>query len=605
MLEPQSRAALTDQLAPPPGYELAHAVGTTFTLDLATALSVPLSFASRRISSDAGSLGVLDAVRRAADRLDVFAQAGEIGLSTPSDLVAFLEESIHPVLPARGLFHPKVWFLEYREIDGDALAHRFLCASRNLTSDRSWDVVIRLDGAPADPGRRRDATARNAPLVRLLRALPDLAVRPLPVERRSRLADLADRWRTVDLEPPREMKDLTFHVFGIGRRPVLDIRGPRALVISPFVTDGGLAALRAGVHGPTHLVSRPETLDALALSSLDAHLATFVLDDGSFFPDDGDAAESPSARPADRLLSGLHAKVIVVDRHDGAHVILGSANATDAALRSNVEVMVELTAPAPRFGVAATLEALGALVEPYETDGGAVPDPDEEAERALESCLHSVAGVALTVRLIDGEPFGLEVWADGGAPRLDDGVTLRWHLLTRHDIGGVGLPGSAEEPSVHSIQELADVTPFLVLTARDARGRERRTVALATLIDDLPQRRDAVIARQLTDTASFVRLLTLLLELQGIALPSAEADGTGADGFFGQTGGVAGAGLFEALVRAVGARHSGLQDVRRLVDYLGSTDGSSEVLPPGFEELWSSVWAAHESLTELAKGEQR
>jgi hypothetical protein len=199
VLEPQSRAALTEQLKPPPGFELSHAVGTTFTLDLATALAVPLSFASQRLSTD-DTLGVLDAIRRAADRVDVFAQAGEISMGVRSDLVAFLEPMIHPVAPRRGLFHPKVWFLEY--CAGDLTSYRFLCASRNLTGDRSWDVVVRLDGVPASAGSKRDAEPINAPLVRLLRDLASWGVHPLSAERSSRILALAGRWRTVAWELP-------------------------------------------------------------------------------------------------------------------------------------------------------------------------------------------------------------------------------------------------------------------------------------------------------------------------------------------------------------------------------------------------------------------
>ncbi len=110
MLEPQSRAALTEQLKPPIGFELSHAVGTTFTLDLATALAVPLSFASHRLSVQDDTLGVLDAIRRAADRVDVFAQAGEISMGARSDLVAFLEPMVHPVALRRGLFHRRSGF---------------------------------------------------------------------------------------------------------------------------------------------------------------------------------------------------------------------------------------------------------------------------------------------------------------------------------------------------------------------------------------------------------------------------------------------------------------------------------------------------------------
>ena len=78
MLEPQSRAAFAEEPKPPPGFDLSYAVGTTFTLDLATALSVPLSFASRRVSAADDKLGILESIRQFTDRIDIFCQAGEM-----------------------------------------------------------------------------------------------------------------------------------------------------------------------------------------------------------------------------------------------------------------------------------------------------------------------------------------------------------------------------------------------------------------------------------------------------------------------------------------------------------------------------------------------
>ena len=45
MLAPDNRALLLDALRPPPGCSLDRAVATTFTLDLETALMVPLALA--------------------------------------------------------------------------------------------------------------------------------------------------------------------------------------------------------------------------------------------------------------------------------------------------------------------------------------------------------------------------------------------------------------------------------------------------------------------------------------------------------------------------------------------------------------------------------
>lgn len=592
MLEPQTRAALTEQLKPPHGFELSRAVGTTFTLDLATALAVPLSFASHGLSAQHDTLGVLDAIRRASDRVDVFAQAGVISMGTRSDLVAFLEPMIHPVTRPRGLFHPKVWFLEYSA--GERLSYRFLCASRNLTADRSWDVLVRLDGAPAPEGHAHAAAEKNRPLTDLLRRLPSFAVQPLAVERLADIEALAERWRTVEWELPDPMRRVDFHVLGSPEPPTFEVRGARALIVSPFVSDDGLRMLRTRVRDQTHLVSRAETLDRLRPDALDDRLTTYVLDDAAAAPSEEDDTDAHApAPPGDRLV-GLHAKAIVVDRIDGAHVFLGSANATGAALEQNLEVMVEFVGPTPKVGVEATLTALGELKEEYPTAGGAEPDATEQAERRLEAYLRSLADVRFNARVLPGEPHSLRVWADEPVAARD-GFSVRWYLLTRPDLGSTTIVASEADSVLLSGIPLADITPFIVLEARDAAGNQRRTILLARLLDDVVNRRDAVIARQLTDRAAFVRLLTLLLELSGAWRPAAL--GAASDGFFGAATASDGAtGLFEALVRALGEGHGGLSDARRIIDYLRD-HGEAAVLPEGFDELWRQVWAAHHALT--------
>lgn len=590
MLEPQTRAALSEQLRPPSGFELVHAVGTTFTLDLATALSVPLSFAAHRVADHVDPIGVLDAVRRSADRIDVFAQAGAISMGAPSDLVAFLEPMIHPVSVATGLFHPKVWLLEYRA--GEEARYRFICASRNLTADRSWDVVVRLDGWPADERYRDDAAATNPPLRSFLRALPELALHPLPEARRDRIRSLADRALSIAWETPDEMRGLAFHPFGVPGAVRPDLSGKRALIVSPFLSDDGLALLRQNVRTETHVLSRAESFDRLSPASLDRRLTGYLLDDAATQLADDD---TDTAVPQGERLNGLHAKAIVVDRYDGSHVLLGSANATGAAWNGNVEFMVELVGSLHKFGVEATLNALGELKEPYPAVGGEQADADEEAHRALEGFLRRLAAVPLWARLLPAEPYAMRVWADERIVpiqrRLDkQGIELSWHLLTRRDHGGTALgAGEQQGTELHGLP-LTDVTPFVVLVVRDAEGRQQSAIQLAQMLDDVDSRRDAIVARQLTDRAAFIRLLTLMLELAGVKLEA----GTGAAaGFFGASGPGTGAGLFEALMRAVGDGHAGLADVRRVVDFVRQQGDEHQVLPDGFDELWQRAWAAH------------
>jgi len=591
MLEPQTRAALSEQLKPPSGFELAHAVGTTFTLDLTTALTVPLSFAAHRVADHTDPIGVLDAVRRSADRIDLFAQAGAISMGATSDLVAFLEPMIHPVNIATGLFHPKVWLLEYRA--GDETRFRFICASRNLTADRSWDVVVRLDGWVADERYRDDAAATNPPLRSFLRALPDLALHTLSEERRNRILALGERALSIAWETPDDMRGLAFHPLGVPGASRPDLSGKRALIVSPFLSDDGLALLRQSVDTDTHVVSRAASLDELRPESLNG-MHSYLLDDAATqLSDDTDTISVVS--PTERL-NGLHAKVVVVDRGHHAHVLLGSANATGAAWNGNVEFMVELVGSLHKFGVEATLDALGELTEPYPAVGGEEADTDEEAKRALDGHLRRLAAVPLWARVLPGEPYGLRVWADEQIEpvqhRLEQqGIQLSWHLLTRPDHGGTTLGSSEHHGTELPGLPLTDVTPFIVFVVRDREGRQQSAIQLAQLLDDVDTRRDAIVARQLTDRAAFIRLLTLMLELAGVALEGANA--STAQGFFGTGASGAGSGLFEALMRAVGDGQAGLADVRRIVELVRGHGDEHRVLPDGFDELWEQVWTAH------------
>lgn len=600
MLEPQSRAAFTELLKPPAGFEFEYAVGTTFTLDLATALMVPLSFASHRVNASDEKLGVLDAVRRASHRIDVFAQAGQLSMGTRSDLVAFLEPMVHPVTTTSGLFHPKVWVLKYRS--GARVTHRFLCGSRNLTGDRSWDVIVCLDESDSPKTTLETRVEQNAPLVSFVLGLPGLAVQPVGNQRLNRIKSFANELSTIEWELPEGARRLTFHALGIGenRAPRPDFSGRRSLVISPFVSERGLSELRNGVRENTHLLSRTESLDKLNTDAFDDLLTTYVLDDAASLEvtDDGNGADR---------LSGLHAKVVSVDRQFYSHLFLGSANATDAALQRNVEMMVEVEGKTGVYGVEAMLNALGELKVEYETQGGAEPDPAEEATRNLEARLRDLGRIRVNVKVVEADPYDVRVWVDDGDADAfthahDAGVEVRWQFLTRADLGAERITAGEHEAELFEGLNLTDITPFIALigrvTAPDGSQCERSTILLAKLHNDIPNRRDAIIASRLTDKAAFMRLLTLMLELSGVAI--ANSGDAGAVGFFGSVGtGDAGdgSGLFEALMHAVASGHDGLVEAKRIIDFLHSQGDEQSVLPEGFDDLWKEIWQAHLELT--------
>ena len=103
MLEPGSRSHLMELLRPPAGCKFDSAVGTTYSLDLMSALMLPLSFVFFDSENESGELSdplaLLEALRLNRDHFSVFCQAGNIRLPKGkySRLLTFLEPCVHEV----------------------------------------------------------------------------------------------------------------------------------------------------------------------------------------------------------------------------------------------------------------------------------------------------------------------------------------------------------------------------------------------------------------------------------------------------------------------------------------------------------------------------
>lgn len=576
MLPPDARAILRDLLKPPAGRTLAHTVCTTFTVDLAAALAVPLNFAARDLGTTPDPVGVMEAVRSCSSRIDIFYQAGQAAVpSQASDVLAFLEPVLHPVTaPRRGyLFHPKIWFLKYVDAEG-AESYRLVCSTRNLTNDRSWDAVISLDGA----GGSRPA-AGNAPLARFVRGLPGLTVMPLEDLRRANIENLAEEARRVVWELPDDASALTFHLLGMdGRDARPDFSGYRRLIVSPFVDAGGLATLIPDSGSNTVVVARPEHLDRLEDVPADVELRVLSV-----------LAELEDERAAGEL-SGLHAKLTIVERARLAHLFLGSANATHAAYGGNVEFLVEVIRGAAKYGVDAHLSAdtgMGAMLEEYQPHTPEL-DPDDEGRFALQNLLRGLAEKDWFVTVTPGvSNHDLSVRTTTSLPLSTARITVE--LITLRGEARDLVPGKPADATFSPVG-LADITPFLVLMAEED-GLRESSVIPAHLVGDPEDRLDAVLARQVDTPEKFLRFLLLVLGLAG-ANPPADIDGTGAGGagWWGTGGGA----VFELLARALADNPGSLDDLARIVDRLARTEAGLAILPEGFIPLWERVLEARD-----------
>lgn len=609
MLEPQDRRLLLDALRPPPGYELDHAVGTTYSLDLIALLTAPLAFtafdwedAEGRPPSDPYSL--LAALRQHAARITLFCQLGQIAVPPAHQrLLAELEESVAQVRAPRhaegGVFHPKVWLLRFTS-DDQPVAYRLLCLSRNLTFDHSWDLALVLDGTLQD---RKNAYRVNHDLGDFIAALPGLSQDPLTASRMAAVTLMQDEVRRVVFEPPEGLEVTGFWPLGLDDRAPwpFDTRIDRLLVVSPFVRPSLLRRLAAKGREVT-LVSRE---DELARHSPDEIGATnvYVLDRAAA-PQEPDEEEDADGSPP----TGLHAKAYVADQGWRASVWVGSANATDAAFSRNVEFLVELEGAKSAIGVDACL-AEGAAGQPSFRDllidwaPPAEPELDPQAEALERRCDLTRAAIAAADLQMEIDPAsdGLhDCRVLSSASPLQAGVTATCWLATQGPNAATSFrPG--ETPAATLRSATADVTPFVSFEVRAQEdGREHVTsfTVKGRLLGDPPGRREAVLKGILRDRVGLIRLLLLLLTtaedmVAPLLDPSAFDPAHHGSGEHNGSGpGTLGLPLLEPLLLRAARHPETLRPLRRMIEDLRATAEGRELLSDDVLDLWDAVWGA-------------
>ena len=595
MLPPDSRAILVQQLKPPAGYRLDAAVATTFALDLTATLIPALALSAYSMpGANPDPVTTLDALRKAADRLDIFCQAGNIGVPTQApELCAFLEPMVHEVKKSRGLFHPKVWLSKYSHDELEPV-FKLLVLSRNLTLDNTWDLIVSLESASL----ANKAAPGNRPLVDFIMDLPGRTVTSISQRRADRIRRLAREASRVVWAPPAGATQVQFHYLNEGKHQ-LDLNSKRRLIVSPFINDSGLELLAPnksdGKRSATVVVSRAEELEKLTPVSAQ-RITAFVLDSAVGFVD---ADAESTGEPALGALGSLHAKAYVfeTDGQRKPRVLFGSANATDAAFDHNVEFMVEFVGPWKLFGIDAWIGTedddptpFRSMLEEYEPTGGAEPDQHEEAIWQLENQLRRLACIPHEAKAIpNGEgTFDLAVHAVKYPLKRQYAPTIR--PLTRPGTD-VPVPAQRAVNLTFSGLKTEEVTGFFVLTLNDAENKlEVSCVVLADLEGEPSDRLDAVIASQLDTPEKFVRFLYLIMSLSdpGAAVKTL---GGGNRGFFGDL--AAGSGVLEVILKGLAANPSVITEIDRIVEVLKIREQSeASVLPEGFERIWPTVLAA-------------
>jgi hypothetical protein len=593
MLEPNQRLLLTQAFRAPVGYQLDFALATSYSLDLSTLLGSTLHLSV--LGNDGGSADfqngvmLLEGLRRSAEHLVVFCQAGQIYVpKIPHILYGLLEPVVVPVTaPLGGTFHPKLWALRFAKA-GEKPVLRVVVLSRNLTHDRSWDVALAIEGAPT--GRRWRG---NEGLFDLVSRLPEMNPQT-PAATTKKVLELAEQLYSAEWECPEGFDELQFSSLGLSGKGWAPRESQKLAVISPFVSAKALRQLAESTRQPVLLVSRPEELDKLDAPARGTFPQCLALQDAAETEDGEDPSQDSN------VLQGLHAKVYISQNGWDTTITMGSANATKAALVDgvNVELLVGLTGKTSKVGGIDKIfsqDGFGKLLEPYQP--GEPPAEDDAvrlAEMRLEAAKSALAAADLRLSC-GGEGDQRQLMLKPSGPVLLGGIeSLRaWPVSLRPEFATDVMQIRLGEEAVLPECSLAAVTAFVAFELTSPPAPDSCRFVLNLPVDGMPEERRAAMVRTIVaNREGFLKyLLFLLADIDEDGLPNdvllAVTAGGTQNGYSLQSA----LPLLEEMTRALSREPARLDSIQSLIEDLVRTEEGRRMVDEQFLLLWE-IYAA-------------
>lgn len=537
------RLSYSELLRPDAGYTLDFAVGTTYSLDLEALLGVPVSLGLLDDVDDGkmeSPLYVLEAIRKSADRIALFCNAGGIKLPNKIQSVySLLENSVfHVKLNLTSNFHPKLWVLKYSQ-KGCPPYIKLLVMSRNLTFDSSIDISAALRGE-----MQTQKSEKNRPLSDFLCYVAQFAGK-----KKQQVLTLADDvLKVAAFEVGAPFEDYEFFPIGIPGysgmdSPLFDEKKIDMFAVSPFLSDETVQRMTR-FKGPRSLVTRKSSITPAVMAAFDhVYVTKDVLSDNEFAAD-----------------QDIHAKIYYTTTPHGNYLYLGSANALRNAFSRNIECLLRLQYKLYGMGYKRFCADFVPTENcPYE-EVKALPElqPDNPRDKEIDKALReAVYALKTAVVAEEGDRYSIQV--EARALKTVEQVMLA--PLQCQD-----MMRQLEEHTCFSGMLLKELSEFYVLSV------EGKKLIVKIKTYGMPKNRDEEIYRSIIDSkAKFMSYLSFMLsgnlsestgDTEDEALSSLQA---GTDALSSH----ASAAVYEQMLRAFHqdpAKLRGISDMIRRLD---------------------------------------
>lgn len=599
MLNPNNdRLDYGQVLAPPDGYTIDFAIGTTYSLDLDALVGTCIALGlSEETDSDLmkNPICLLEALRATGDKVALFCEGGQI--HTPNNITSLyilLEKIVFQVSTSKrkGIakypsFHPKFWLIRYSDEKGTPL-YRVVVLSRNLTFDRSWDVTFTMDGKV-----NGSKTLKTSPVVDFISYLTG----SLPSDENAKAK--LKKIRTIIREFPyvhfelnsREFEDFEFLPTGVKSAdggfhttndkpfaPLFEDSFHEILIISPFLTNSVIKDFidrnRYISHTDYMLFTRAMSLGKLNSDDC-ADFRIFTMKDAVV---DGESTISEEVQQTQK--QDIHAKVYMVRKYSDTYLYLGSLNASHNAIKGNVEFTIMLKTKNRYLNMKKLSESLfnGSEDNPsnpfQEVKLTDKIDEEQEKQSILDSYIKEINRMKPTARVIDN------------ADNYDININFAKYESSEYTVTVSPLLSNKTEFISENVLfkslSLTQLSEFYKISVSDVTGTVQRVIIIPT--DGMPEDREkAVVSSVVKDKECFYRYISFLLGDNYVlsALETANEAEIVVEKNIHKT--IQIPALYEKMLQTAATAPERFKEIEYLIKAV-SADG---VIPEQFEELYN------------------
>lgn len=579
-------------LQPPEGFVVSAAIGTTYSLDLDALVGMCIALGlSGSVDSQLmkNPVYLLEALRKTADKVVLFCEAGQIKLpANISPLYMLLEKMVYQValkktakMKRSPSFHPKFWLIKYESNSKDIL-YRAVVLSRNLTFDHSWDIAVSLDGKP-----RGDNSGLSQPISEFLTYLAtyipgnDINTK---LKRKAVLVlskELLNVSFTLD---HKVFKDFQFIPEGIRSKngETYSITNTRlykdtfheVVIVSPFLSPEVIRNFNdrnTNIENPScTLITRKTALENLKPECC-SKFKIYTMKDQIIDGEDGISnSDSTSAYKQD-----LHAKMYLYRKYSQSDLYLGSPNATHSAMNGNVELMLRLGSTNRYLNADTFLSDLFGLNEkenPFEeTDPASILKSQNSDELdILQRKIKELCGLKVSAYVRD----------------VDDKYDLHLDFESSVSVGGLTISPlffRRQQPIDQSILfcglDALQLSEFYIVTAKGTSESVDRIIKIST--SGIPEDREKqIVSNIINNKQSFIEYIAFLLGDDHI-LAILEAEKVKSAGS-SNTKEFTVPALYEKMLHAAAHAPERLKEI----DYMIRMLGGSDVVPDEFADLY-------------------